>query len=134
MTHYTGQAMEMTFGETPIVGLREVNIPEDHPTHDTTHAMDEDGTAIGGGITFRFDCSLTLVDDTNGTAFGALYPGAEATLIFYPEGNEAGKPVFTGTAIIKRRERPVSYNTATVVTATFDITETWDEATVGAGS
>ncbi len=130
MPHYTGQQMQLWFGGQEIVGLREVNIPEDHPTHDTTHAPDTHGTAIGGGITYRFDGTLTVVDDTDLTAWSTLHPGAVGELVFYPLGVAYPLARLKGTAIVKRRERPVSYNGVVVLTVTLDISGAWGSGCV----
>ncbi len=130
MAHFTGINQELIIGETTIPGVREVNIPEDHPLPDVTHAGDADGVSILGGITYRFGCTMVIVDDDGGVAWDALVPGTEDTITYHPEGNSSGKPQFDGTIQIQKRDRPVQYNSAVIMTITFNISGAWTETDV----
>jgi hypothetical protein len=129
MTHYVGQAMEveLTSGGA-ITGVREVNIPEDHPAPDVTHAGDTHGQSIPGDITYRNGCSMTIVDDDGEAAWDALVPGTEDTLKFYPRGKVAGQQEISGAMVITNRSRVVQYNDAVVFTVTFNLNSFSDGA------
>ena len=124
MAHYTGAllAAEIGTGPTALPGIREVNIPEEHPAPDTTHAADTHGTSIPGGITYHNGCTMTFVDDSGEASWDALAGGTAATLVVYPEGKTNGKRKITMDIVVTNRDRVVAYNDAVVFTATFNTT------------
>ena len=121
MAHYTGADLMVTLGATTLAGIREVNIPEDHPAPDTTHTEDDDGTSIPGGITYRVGCTMSFVDDDGGTVFTALAPGETGALVVYPKGNTGGYPKISGNIVVTNRTRMVAYNDAVLYTVTFNV-------------
>ncbi|MBN2389891.1 MAG: hypothetical protein JXR84_04165 [Anaerolineae bacterium] len=130
MAHYTGADLAVTLGGTTLAGIREVTIPEDHPTPDTTHAGNDDGESIPGGITYRNGCTMTLVDDDGGTVWAALAPGTTGTMVVYPLGNTGGKPKITGSVVVTNRTRTVAYNDAVSFQVTFNVSGAWTPGTV----
>ena len=129
MAHYTGALLAVTLAGTPLVGIREVNIPEEHPAPDTTHAADTHGTSIPGGITYHNGCTMTFVDDDAEGSWDDLEGGTTGSLIVYPEGNSGGKLKITMDIVVTNRDRVVAYNDAVVFTATFNTTS-YTEGTV----
>lgn len=124
MAHYTGAllAAEIGTGPTALPGIREVNIPEEHPAPDTTHAADAHGTSIPGGITYHNGCTMTFVDDDAEASWDALAGGTVGSLVVYPEGKVNGKRKITMGIVVTNRDRVVAYNDAVVFTATFNTT------------
>lgn len=122
MAHYTGALLAATLDGSPLAGIREVNIPEEHPSPDTTHAADTHGTSIAGGITYHNGCTMAFVDDDGEGSWDALEAGTAGTLIVYPEGNTGGKRKITMAVIVTNRDRVVAYNDAVVFTVTFNTT------------
>ena len=129
MAHYTGALLAVTLAASPLAGIREVNIPEEHPAPDTTHAADTHGTSIPGGITYHNGCTMTFVDDNANTSWDALAGGTTGVLIIYPEGNTDGKRKITMDIVVTNRDRVVAYNDVVVFTATFNATS-YTEGTV----
>lgn len=125
--------MEFDFETVQMEEVREVTIPEDHPTPDTTHAADDDGTSIPGGITYRNGCTATFVDDAAGATWAALEQGFTGTLDFYPLGKTIGLPWLYGEINITNRTRVVSYNDHVVFTITFNFTGDMTETVVPPG-
>lgn len=122
MAHYTGSDMELELDDSVLSELRELNIPEDHPAPDTTHAADDDGTSIPGGITYRVGCTATFVDDDAGATWALVPSGTTGTMEFYPLGRQDGYPEIIGDIVITNRTRLVPYNDVVVFTITFNIT------------
>jgi hypothetical protein len=128
MAHYTGQALAVTLGELTLSGIREVNIPEEHPAPDTTHSPDAHGQGIPGGITYHNGCTMLFVDQSGETSWRALPGGTVGTLVVYPEGNVVGKRTITMTIVVTNRDRVMAYDNAVVFTATFNAT-VYEEST-----
>ena len=123
MAHYTGADMVLKLDGSQLSEVREVNIPEDHPAPDTTHAADDDGTSIPGGITYRVGCTATFVDDDAGATWALVPAGTTGEMQLYPLGIETDNPEITGDIVITNRTRLVPYNDVVVFTITFNITD-----------
>lgn len=132
MTAFTGANMELTFDSVDFTGLREVDIPEEQATHESGGANEDNTEYIPEGITDRSGCRMVFVDDDDHAAWDACSPGTSATMVFYPEGNSAGNPQYTGTAVIRRRQRPIQRRNLTIATVEFDISGAWTESDVAA--
>jgi len=129
MAHYTGADQDFYFEDVEMEEVREVNIPEDHPSPDTTHAGDNDGTSIPGGITYRNGCTATFVCDDGEATWDALAPGLTGTLDYYPLGKVSTKPHIYGEIVITNRTRVVSYSDHVVFTITFNFVGVMTETT-----
>lgn len=134
MSRYTGKELVVETGGTPsaLSNVREVTISEEAPSIDATAAADDDGVVVSEGIVYRKGCSLTLVDDTDGTDFAKFVPGTEVAFIVYPQGKTSSKPKISGTMLVTKRERPIVYNDLVVVKVTFDVNGALTYGTVSA--
>jgi hypothetical protein len=131
MAHYTGALLAATLGATPLTGIREVDLPEEHPAPDVTHAADAHGQSIAGGITYRNGCTMAFMDDDGETVYDALVSGTTGTLVVYPEGNVAGMRTITMAIVITNRGRPIRYDDAVMFSVTFNV-NSYAEGTVPA--
>lgn len=105
MTKYAASDLVLTFGGTAIgVHGGTFDIDEEHAAPDVTSFGDDDGAYIAGGVTHR-KATFDGFDDSEGTIFTKLTPGASGDLEYYPQGNSVGLPVFTVNAIVTKRKR-----------------------------
>lgn len=109
MATIKGNGGVVKVGSDAIAEIRSFSIDE---TSDTI-----EDTAMGD--TYRtFKTSLKswsgsvdiFFDDTDTTGQGALVPGAEATVTFYVEGDDAGSHTLSGSAIVTSRSISTSFD------------------------
>lgn len=133
MAHYRGKDVEVTFGATDVSGDgRSISYEEKADTLDDTVYGATNRTKLAslldGSGSFE---SLDVTGDWS-TAWAALQPGAEGSLVIFPEGNTAGKRSVTFTAIITSRSLSVPYDDLATLSVSFEISGAVVEGTVGA--
>lgn len=105
MTKYAGSDLLVDFDSQTISDHgASLDVDEEHAAPDVTAFGDDDGAYIAGGVTHR-KATFDGFDDSEGTIFTKLTPGASGDLEYYPQGNTVGLPVFTVNAIVTKRKR-----------------------------
>jgi hypothetical protein len=120
MAHYTGQALVVELDGVALDAIRAVEIPDEQPALDVTHAGDAHGQSIPVGTTYRNGCTMEFVDDDSETAWQCVPAGTRGELVVYPRGLVSGAPVLTMNSLITHRERPLKYDDAALFGVTFN--------------
>jgi hypothetical protein len=132
MTKYSGSDLYITFGGTVISDHgASLDVPEEHEAPDVTAFGDDDGEYVPGGVTHR-KATFEGFDDSTETVYDALAPGTEAELVYQPQGNVAGDPTHTVTAIVTKRERGFKIGDKVALKAEFQLTGSVADGTVAA--
>lgn len=119
MTKYTGSALRVTVGGTPLSNLISCEVNEGAATYDTTIVGENAETHLPGKTNGQG--TINLLDDSAEAAYAACVPGQSASLVVFPQGNTGGYPKLSFTATFTGRQRPVAHNAATPLTITFAI-------------
>lgn len=128
MARYTGTRLFVSFnGTTLTTGYQVFDVDQDVTLYDAT----------AGNVTFR-DYQATFRDGTAALDFlaeegdaryAACQPGTKAQLIWGPEGNAAGKPRRSVTAIASHRREKFKWDDVTVYAVNFQFSGTFVEDT-----
>jgi len=130
MTKYAGSDLAITFNSVNIgVHGASLDVDEEHPAPDVTSFGDDDGTYVGGGVTDR-KATFDGFDDTAGTIFAGVAPGTSSTLLWYPQGNSAGKPSRSVTAIVTKRSVGLKIRDKVALKVEFQLSGTLTAGTV----
>lgn len=132
MTKYTAENMELDFGgnAVPAGYLREVDWPETAGVDKNTGAGEEDETYIGT----KKDATITVTmwdHNTPGSLRDYFAPKSNGTINFYPQGNSAGKPKHSCTAIVTNRNANNNHERTTPLVVTLQRSGPTTESTVG---
>lgn len=130
MTKYAGSDLVVDFDSQTISDHgASLDVDEEHAAPDVTSFGDDDGTYIAGGVTHR-KATFDGFDDSEGTIFTKLTPGASGDLEYYPQGNTAGLPMFTVNAIVTKRKRGFKIGDKVTLSVEFQLDGEVTEAVV----
>ena len=122
MAKYTGKSMALTFGAFTFASgtLTSVEFPRSRSEVEATGAGQTDKEFLP--MEREATCTINAWDDAAGTIRTALeVTTAEASLIFYPQGNTSTKPSKTANAFVTSITEPVTHNAPVPITITLRI-------------
>ena len=109
MATHKGSEGLVKVGSATVAEVKSYSLEESADTIETTKMGDAARTYLPSLTSFSgsIDC---FWDETDTSGQVALIPGASVTLVFYPEGADAGDTYYSGTALV----------TGKTITGSFD--------------